>query len=99
MAGICLEKTNAHMNRINRCNILISFAIDKIENENTSDPGILEAVISNVYAAYQFCDKPELSEKLHRIWNTLIFHESYTADNAEMLKEQLMEIREQNTFS
>ena len=99
MAGIGLEKTNERMNRIHHCNIFISFAMDKIENENLSEPDIVESLISNVYAAYQFCDKPELSEKLHSIWNTLIFHEGYAADNTEILKRQLTEIQEMNTLS
>ena len=99
LAGIGLEKINERMNRIHHCNILISFAMDKIENENLSEPDIVESLISNVYAAYQFCDKPELSEKLHSIWNTLIFHEGYAADNTEILQRQLMEIQEMNTLS
>lgn len=67
-------KEQAHTNsRMQRCQTLITFAIDKSENEDLSYQDNMEALISNVYAAYQFCDDPHLAAQLHDLWNTLIF--------------------------
>lgn len=55
------------------CEQLISFAIDKAENDDLADPGTMRALISNVYAAYQFCDNTRVAAQLHDLWNFLIF--------------------------
>ena len=48
----------------------------------------MEALISNVYAAYCCCDEPA-AEQLYDLWNTLIFEpEAYTGGE-EVLVEVL----------
>lgn len=81
-------------NRLQNCHTLISFAIDKAENQDISDPDIMEALISNVYAAYQFCDQPYLSEQLYDLWNTLIFDGNRYIGQEDMLVAQLRNIDE-----
>lgn len=81
-------------NRLQNCHTLISFAIDKVENQDISDPDIMEALISNVYAAYQFCDQPHLSEQLYDLWNTLIFDGNSYIGQEDMLVAQLRNIAE-----
>ena len=81
-------------NRLQNCHTLISFAIDKAENQDISDPDIMEALISNVYAAYQFCDQPHLSEQLYDLWNTLIFDGNRYIGQEDMLVAQLRNIDE-----
>ncbi len=68
--------TNAQKNiqsRQQHCNTLISFAIDKIETGDLQDPHTMSALVSNIYAAYEYCDDPALAGQLHDLWNTLIF--------------------------
>lgn len=81
-------------NRLQNCHTLISFAIDKAENQDISDSNIMEALISNVYAAYQFCDQPHLSEQLYDLWNTLIFDGNSYIGQEDMLVAQLRNIAE-----
>ena len=38
-----------------------------------SDQDVMEALISNVYAAYEYCDEQYPAEVLHDLWNELIF--------------------------
>ena len=59
--------------RSERCCTLIGFAIDKTENEDLTDQGVMRALISNVYAAYQFCDDSVVANQLHALWNFLVF--------------------------
>ena len=59
--------------RAERCRTLIVFAIDKVENGDLTDQGTMRALISNVYAAYQFCDDTISADQLHDLWNYLIF--------------------------
>ena len=88
-------KEQAYSNgRIQRCSTLVSFAIDKAENEDIADPDMMEALISNVYAAYQFCDHPKLAEQLHDLWNTLIFEGDYYIGREDVLVNQLRSISE-----
>ena len=54
----------------------------------------MEALISNVYAAYQFCDQPHLSEQLYDLWNTLIFDRNRYIGQEDMLVAQLRNIDE-----
>ena len=64
------ENTDA---RKARCCTLVGFAIDKAENGDLADQGTMDALISNVYAAYQFCDDSKVASQLHNLWNLLIF--------------------------
>lgn len=53
---------------------MIVFAIDKLDDIETQyDPDVMEALISNVYAAYEYSNNGELSSALHDLWNALIF--------------------------
>ncbi len=48
----------------------------------------MEAIISNVYAAYAFCDDPVLQSQLHDLWNVLIFEgDNYAAAKDILLAE------------
>ena len=74
------ENTNT---RIARCSTLIGLAIDKAENESLADNGTMRALISNVYAAYQFCDDSVVANQLHDLWNFLIFESDGNLENAK----------------
>lgn len=67
--------------RTERCRTLITFAIDKAENEDLTDQGVMKALISNVYAAYQFCDESKSANQLHELWNYLIFESDSNIDD------------------
>ena len=75
-----VENTNA---RSQRCCTLISFAIDKAENGDLADQGTMRALISNVYAAYQFCDNTKVANQLHNLWNFLTFKSDGDLENAK----------------
>ncbi|MGN0626746.1 MAG: hypothetical protein ACI4IT_02115 [Oscillospiraceae bacterium] len=93
-AGSYIKEQEHIGSRVQRCNTLISFAIDKAENEDLSDQDIMETLISNVYAAYEFCDNPNLSAQLHDLWNTLIFEGDSYIGSEEVLVTQLRNILE-----
>ena len=87
-AGRYVEDQENMQIRQQRCRMLIGFAVDKAESEDLRDPDTMEALISNVYAAYHYCDEPA-AEQLHDLWNTLIFEpEAYTGGE-EVLVEAL----------
>jgi hypothetical protein len=65
------------------CSTLIMFAIDKAENGNLTDQGTMRGLISNVYAAYQFCDDSKSANQLHDLWNYLIFESDGSIDMAK----------------
>lgn len=92
VAGSYMKEQEYVDSRMQRCNALISFAIDKAENEDLSNQDIREALISNVYAAYEFCDRPHLSELLHDLWNTLIFEGDSYVGKEDMLVTELRNI-------
>ena len=75
-----VENTNA---RSRRCSTLIGFAIDKTENGDLADQGTMRALISNVYAAYQFCDNSVVANQLHDLWNFLMFESDGNLENAK----------------
>ena len=77
-----LENSNA---RSEHCCTLISFAIDKTENEDLADQGIMRALISNVYAAYQFCDNSVVANQLHDLWNFLIFESDGNIESVKQI--------------
>ena len=80
--------------RAQRCSTLLSFAIDKVEKENLADQHVVEALISNIYAAYQFCDDPYLATQLHDLWNSLIFEKEHYIGKEDTLVNQLKAISE-----
>lgn len=75
--GSHIAEQKSEGKRIANCRTQITFAIDKAENEDLSDPGTMKALISNVYAAYNLCDDNGGAKILHDLWNFLIFE----ADN------------------
>lgn len=91
-AGSHIKEQKYLDSRAQRCTTLISFAIDKIERDDLSDQDVMEAVISNVYAAYQFCDNPNASGLLHNLWNELIFESDNYVDSKDVLVTQLKDI-------
>ena len=93
-AGSHMKEQEFSTGRMQRCNTLISFAIDKAENEDISDPDTMEALISNIYAAYQFCDSSNPAEQLHDLWNTLIFEGNRYIGREDVLVNQLRSIAE-----
>lgn len=72
-AGGYIKEREYINGRKQQCETLVSLAIDKADNRDISEQGVMEALISNVYAAYELCDDPVLAEQLHDLWNTLIF--------------------------
>ena len=57
-----------------RCQQMISFAVAKTESlKKQYDTDTMEALISNVYAAYDYSESGELYWALHDLWNALIF--------------------------
>lgn len=79
MGGYVKQQTYIK-SREQRCGTLVSFALGKAENGDILDPGTMKALISNVYAAYQFCDDPVLQTQLHGLWNYLLFEEEDVAE-------------------
>ena len=71
--GSYVTEQKNHNARTERCCTLITFAIDKAENSDLTDDGVMKGLISNVYAAYQYCDEPINANRLHDLWNYLIF--------------------------
>ena len=84
-AGSHIKEKDYLNSRTQRCTELISFAIDKI---------VREALLSNVYAAYQFCDNPNVSNLLHDLWNELIFEGESSVDSKDVLVAQLKDLVE-----
>jgi len=82
-AGSYITKKENNNSRIERCSTLIVFAIDKAENGDLADQGTMKALISNVYAAYQFCDNVTFANQLHDLWNYLIFEGDGNVDAAK----------------
>ncbi|MBQ9913013.1 MAG: hypothetical protein IJO73_02170 [Clostridia bacterium] len=75
-----VENTNV---RSGRCSTLIGFAIDKAENGDLTDQGTIKALVSNVYAAYQFCDNSVVANQLHDLWNFLVFESNNNLENTK----------------
>ena len=74
-AGISFSHHQQAENRAERVHTFLSLSVDKLENlQQQYDSDVMEALISNVYAAYQSCDDTEsLAPALHALWNALIF--------------------------
>lgn len=94
LAGSYIKEKEHIDSRVQRCNRLISFAIDKVENRDLSDNGVMEALISDIYAAHEFCNNPDLSAQLNDLWNSLICKgDSYIGREDELVT-QLRNIAE-----
>ena len=99
VAGSCIKEQEIRIGRTQRCHTLISFAINKAETHDLSNPDIMEALISNVYAAYELCDDPSVSAQLHDLWNDLIFDGDRYIGREDALAAQLEIILEALAFS
>ena len=87
-AGGYLKEQAYQDSRNQRCAKLILFAIDKAENHDLSDNGVREALISNLYAAHEFCDDPAIGAQLNDLWNTLIYRaDTYLSRQNELVVE------------
>lgn len=78
---------------VQACQTLLSLAAQKVQSDDISNPDTMEALVSNVYAAWSHCPDPNAQRKLYDLWNTLIFsYEDYAAQ-PELVMERLTEIR------
>ena len=84
-AGSYVKEQERNHDRSQRCCTLVSFEIDKAENENLADQGTMKALISNVYAAYELCDDVTLADQLHDLWNYLIFEGENDIDTSKKI--------------
>lgn len=63
---------------------MLRFAVSKLEKERLSE-GFLEALCSNIYAAYCYCGDAEMTNALHILWNALVFDGDRLAGNENAL--------------
>ena len=91
MGSYVKERENLN-GRQQRCHALIVFAVEKAENGDIADPGVMQALVSNVYAAYQFCDDPALAAQMHDLWNALVFDGDSYIGREENLANRLKEL-------
>lgn len=91
-AGSHIKEREQMENRAERCHTLLTFALDKAENQDLSDQNVMEVLISNIYAAREFCDDPYLAEQLDDLWNDLIFERA--SGDSDLLVSQLRGVLE-----
>lgn len=73
-AGQYLSGKNQAEARAQKCRTMMTFAADKLDDMSEAyDEDTMEAMISNIYAAYEYCDEPDMASALHELWNALIF--------------------------
>lgn len=76
--------------RAEKCQTMMTFAADKLDEMSGGyDEDTMEALISNVYAAYEYCDDPHMASALHDLWNALIFDGENISGKEEELKSAL----------
>ena len=93
-AGTYVKEKEYTENREQRCQRLMLFAIDKAESYDLSESGVREALISDIYAAHEFCDDPELSAQLNSLWNDLIYRSDAYIGREDVLLKELRTILE-----
>lgn len=91
-AGSYWKEQEYKDSRNQRCARLILFAIDKAENHDLTDNGVREALLSDLYAAHEFCDDPAISAQLNNLWNTLIYRSDAYLNQQDTLTGQLQDI-------
>ena len=91
LAGSHIKEQEFRNRRVQQCSTLISFAVAKVEHGDLADPNTMEALISNVYAAYQYCDNSIAANQLHDLWNFLIFEEDHT-NTKEIVQTELNDV-------
>ncbi len=73
-AGSSMQRQEALEQQSYQCAAMLRNAVGKLEELRAAyDPDVMEALISNVYAAYCRADDAELSAALYTLWNALIF--------------------------
>lgn len=76
--------------RAEKCHTMMTFAVDKLDEMSGGyDGDTMEAMISNIYAAYEYCDDPYMASALHDLWNALIFDGENISGKEEELKSAL----------
>ena len=84
-----------HLNdKTELCAKLFSTAIDTVENKGLSIAGAKEFVASNIWAAHELCDDPEISAELSNLWNTLVYDDTYIGQE-DVLATQLKDLLQQ----
>ena len=74
-AGTAVEARAQQERQAGRCRTVLSFAADKLDSLKLQyDADIVEALISNVYAAREYAGDGALASALDELWNALIFH-------------------------
>ena len=92
LAGSYMTEQKNRQSRLQRCSTLITFAIDKAETGDLADQDTMKALISNVYAAYQFCDNAKSANQLHDLWNYLLLENDSFADAQDIVLHELTDI-------
>ncbi len=88
-AGRYIEAQEQTAKENARCRQYILFAMDKAQNKDLSDDMVMEALISNVYAAHESCRDVEMSAELSDLWNTLMLRGEEILGHEEMLVRHL----------
>ena len=89
-AGQYLSGKKQTESRVEKCHTMMTFAADKLDEMSGGyDGDTMEALISNVYAAYEYCDDPHMASALHDLWNALIFDVENISGKEEELKSAL----------
>ena len=79
-AGSYIKEQEYYKEREEKCLNFVSIALEAVENGDVSDPDVMKNLISNTYAAYEYCDFPIFTEQLYDLWAVLAFEgESYIA--------------------
>lgn len=93
LAGNYCSNREQEEHRAQECQGQIVFAIDKLEDLKVQyDADTMEAVISNIYAAYNYADDGALASALHELWNALIFDGENIAEKEDALIQALGEV-------
>lgn len=88
--GTVFERKKQTESRAEKCHTMMTFAADKLDEMSGGyDEDTMEAMISNVYAAYEYCDNPHMASALHDLWNALIFDGENISGKEEELKSAL----------
>ena len=91
-AGKYVSKSEQETASDGRCEQMLSFAVSKIQSlKEDYDADNMEALISNVYAAYEHSSRGsgELAGSLHDLWNALVFDGENIAGKEDALIDAL----------
>ena len=95
LAGGYVRQLKDRDGRMRLCYKYISFALDRAEYADISDRATMTVLISDLYAAHEFCDDSEAAAQIHDLWDELIHDSTYYAQNEELLIRRLNIIWEQ----